>query len=116
MSKLSYLQGRSKIFQIGEIELELKPLKLDDLNLFIIGENATQKEQTELSLKLIDKVLKESVSDSTEEERKNIGMEYMEPLMEAIMEINGLKNQKRSGLDAIRTRQEASQIKSQSSR
>ena len=40
----------------------------------------------------------------------------MEPLMEAIMEINGLKNQKRSGLDAIRTRQEASQIKSQSSR
>ena len=114
MSKLAYLQGKSKTYKIGEIELELKPLKLDDMNLFVVGENATQKEQTEMSLRLIDKVLKDSVPDSTEEERKSIGMEYMEPLMEAVMEVNGLKNQKRGGLDAIRARQEAIQAKSTS--
>lgn len=104
MSKLAQLQGKPKVFKIGEIELTIKPLKLDDMKLFTIDKNASVKEQTESSLKLIDKVLIDSVPDSTEEERKNIGLEYMEELMKAIMDVNGLKG-KESALDAIKTRQ-----------
>ena len=105
MSKLNALQGKSKIFKIGEIELELKPLKLDDMNLFNVDKNASIKEQTESSLKLVNKVLLESVPDSTEEERKGIGLQYLEELMEAIMDVNGLKDQRGNPIDAIKARQ-----------
>jgi len=114
MSKLSALQGKSKTYKIGEIDLEIKPLKLDDMGLFTIDQNASAKEQTESSLKLIEKVLTDSVPDSTEEERKGIGIEHMEELMDAIMDVNGLKDKKGSGLDAIKARQ--AQIKAAKSR
>jgi hypothetical protein len=105
MSKLSALQGKPKVYKIGEIELELKPLRLDDMNLFTVDKDASAKEQTESSLKLINKVLADSVPDSTEEERKNIGLEYMEELMNAVMDVNGLKDQKGSAIDVIKARQ-----------
>jgi len=104
MSKLSQLQGKPKTYKLGEVDLEIKPLKLDDMNLFTMDQNATSKEQTENSLKLIHKVLTESVPDSTEEERKNVGIAYMEDLMNAIMDVNGLTEQ-RSKIDAIKARQ-----------
>src|SRR3990167_4421691 len=91
MSKLASLQGKSKIFQIGEVELELKPLSLRDMDLFTIDKNASTKEQIANSLKLIDKVLLDAVPDSTPEERQNVGIKHMEILMDAIMEVNGLK-------------------------
>lgn len=110
MSKLSQLQGKSKTYKIGEIDLELKPLRLDDMKLFAVDANASVAEQTESSLKLIDKVLRESVPDSTEEERKSIGLEHMQELMDAVMDVNGMKDQKaRTVKDAIEARR--SQIK-----
>jgi len=113
MSKLSQLQGKSKTFTIGPIELEIKPLKIDDMNLFITNKEACAKEQTENSLKLIDKVLSDSVSDSTPEERKNIGLEYMEPLMNAIMEVNGMSKDDVTGniSDALEARKAQIQAK-----
>ena len=108
MSKLAQLQGKSKTFKIGEIELDLKPLRLDDMGLFMTDSNASSKEQAENSLKLINKVLADSVPDSTEEERKSIGFQYMEELMEAIMEVNGLKD-KVNIKDVIKARQAQSQ-------
>lgn len=105
MSKLAQLQGKAKTYTIGGIELEIKPLGLDDMYMFTIGKEASPKEQTEIPLKLMDKVLKESVPDSTPEERKSIGIEYMQPLMAAIIEVNGLKDQKGNALNAIKTRQ-----------
>lgn len=112
ISKLAQLQGKPQTFKIGEIELELKPLKLDDMNLFTIDKNASAKEQTESSLKLIDKVLTDSVPDSTPEERKGIGLEYMEELMNAIMDVNGLKDKSGSVTDAIKARTAEIQAKS----
>lgn len=104
MSKLSFLQGKSKKYIVGTVELELKPLSLGDMDLFTIDQNTSAKEQAENSIKLIDKVLTDSVPDSTPDERKNIGIQHMEELMNAIMDVNGLKDTK-SGLDAIKTRQ-----------
>ena len=45
---------------------------------------------------LISKVLKEAVPDATDEEINNIGMQYMQELMDAIMDVNGLKEQRGS--------------------
>src|SRR3990167_8172261 len=105
MSKLSLLQGKSKVFQIGEIELELKPLRLGDMDLIAVDKEGSIKEQTENSLKLIDKVLKDSVPDSTEQERKDVGLEHMEDLMDAIMEVNGLKDKNKVTIkDVIKAR------------
>ena len=104
MSKLSYLQGKSKVFQIGEVELELKPLSLKDMDLFTIDKNASTKEQIANSMKLIDKVLLEAVPDSTPEERQNVGIKHMEVLMDAIMEVNDLKD-KVDAIEVIKARQ-----------
>lgn len=104
MSKLAYLQGKSKVFTVGEIELELKPLSLKDMDLFTIDKNASTKEQIANSMKLIDKVLLEAVPDSTPEERQNVGIKHMEQLMDAIMEVNGLKD-KVDPLEIIKARQ-----------
>jgi len=105
MSKLSQLQGKPKVFKIGEIELEIKPLSLKDMELFTLDDKSSQKEQTENSIKLINKVLRDSVPDATEEEIKNIGFIYMTELMDAITEVNGLKKDKVSPLDVIKARQ-----------
>lgn len=111
MSKLSGLKGKSKVYQIGEIELEIKPLSLADMDLMNISEKLSPKEQQEETIKLITKTLKDSVSDATDEEIKNIGVQYMEELTNAIMDVNGLKeNNKRANLlkdriDAIKSKQ-----------
>ena len=106
MSKLSELQGKSKTYTIGTIELTLKPLSLTDMDLIDVDESASIKEQMKSTLLLIDKVLLEAVPDSTPEERKGISLNHMEPLMNAIMEINGMNKEKSMGaLDAIKARQ-----------
>jgi hypothetical protein len=106
MSKLSELQGKSKTYTIGPIELTLKPLSVTDMDLFNVDEKASSKEQMKSSLLLIDKVLLDAVPDSTPEERKDIKLAYMEPIMKAIMDVNGMNKEKTVGaLDAIKARQ-----------
>ena len=90
MSILNQLHGKPKTYLVGGIELELKPLRLDDMSLMAIDQNATQKQQTEASMLLIKKTLKESIPDATDEEINNIGFQYIEELTNAIMDVNGL--------------------------
>lgn len=113
MSKLTALQGKSKVFKIGEIELELKPLGLEDMSKFSINENSSIEKQSEASVGLVKKTLKDSVPDATDEEISNISFKYMEELMKAIMDVNGLKKDDSTIgniKDVIKARQ--SQIKS----
>lgn len=103
MSKLNQLQGKPKTYKIGEIELELKPLNLDDMGLFDL-ENP--KEQMKATKEIIKKTLKAAVPDATDEEINNIGMNHMEKLMEAIMEVNGLSGKEKVNIkDVIKNRQ-----------
>ena len=88
MSRLAQLQGKGKTFKIGGIDIPLKPLSIDDLKLLSIDDNAPMKEQIEMTNKLISKVLKEAIPDATDEEIKNISLERLTDLMNAIMELN----------------------------
>ena len=109
MSKLSLLQGKGKVFMIGELELELKPLMLDDLELFNVDEKASAEEQMKVAKAMIAKTLKVSVPDATDEEINSIGLNYMTELMEAVTEVNGLKEGRRVSIkDVVK----AGQVKS----
>lgn len=115
MSKLSQLQGQPKKYKIGEIELELKPLGLDDIENFAIGDNATPQEQSKASINMIKATLRRSYPDATEQEISDIDIiKHMEELMNAITDVNGMgKGQSQTSRmkDVIATRQ--TQAKSQ---
>jgi hypothetical protein len=101
MSKLSALIGKAKTFEIGGISLDIKPLSIEDMDLFSLNESASKEEQVAVSKKLITKVLKESVPDATDDEIKQIGVNYMAELMNAIMEVNGMNDQKNPAMKKI---------------
>ena len=101
MSKLSLLNCKGKTYNIGGIELELKPLDLDDMGLFNSNENMTPKEKLMVGLGLIRRTLKKSIPDSTDEEINSISMKYMNEFMEAIVELNDLEEDS-SKLDKIK--------------
>ncbi len=108
MSKLAALQGKSQTFKIGDVKLELKPLTVDELELFSIDENAPVEKQMESSKKLISTILRKSVPDATEDEIKGISLEHLNDLMTAVMKLHNLE--KSSGMqkiqDVIATRQD----------
>lgn len=88
MSDLSKLAGKAKKFQIGEIEIAIKPLSVADMDLMMkLGKEDTQTEATK---ELLDKVLKDSFKDTDENEISRISIEYLQKIMEAIMEVNGM--------------------------
>lgn len=90
MSKLAALQGKAQKFKIGEVELELKPLTVDEIELFSIDDSVPLDEQMKQTKKLMTKVLKNSVPDATDDEINNISLEHLEPIMNAIMKLHNM--------------------------
>ena len=88
MSKLSNLVGKSQTFTIGEVELELKPRNLDDID--VIMDLSDDSKRSEAMKLLISRTLKDSVPDATDEEISNIAFQYFKELTEAILKVNGL--------------------------
>lgn len=108
MSKLSALQGKPQVFNIGGTQLELKPLTVEEIELFTLDENASMVEQMKTSKALISKVLKNSVPDTTDEEINKISLEHLQDLMDAIMKLHKFSGEtsKVQGIkDAIKARQ-----------
>ena len=90
MSKLDRLFGKSEVLVLEDIELDIKPLKVKDLQIFLdMGE--TEKRATALE-KLIRKVLKEAIPDTTDEEIDAVSLAYFPKLTEVIMRVNGLED------------------------
>ena len=92
MSELSKLVGTGKDITLGEITIHIKPLTVNSVPILMSMSSENPKEQAEAMNGIIAKTLKEAVPDATDDEIKNIGVEYMMPLMEAIMSINKLDN------------------------
>ena len=91
MSKLSQLQGKGRMFKIGDVDLELKPLTVDELELFSIDDKSPIEKQMENSKKLISSILRKSIPDATEDEIKGVSLEYMNDLMKAITELHKIE-------------------------
>lgn len=90
MSQLSNLMGKSKVYKIGGIELEIKPRTLKDLDIVIgLQDESTRVENMK---KLISSTLRDSVPDATEEEIETISFKYFKELSEAIVDVNGLND------------------------
>ena len=88
MSKLSKLLGKSKTFTLGEIELEIKPRTLNDIDLIMdMGDDAKKGQAMK---ELITRTLKDAVPDATDDEIDQIAFEHFKVLSEAIVEVNNL--------------------------
>ncbi len=88
MSDISKLLGKSKTFTIGEIQLEIKPRTLKDIDLIMnMGDDAKRADAMK---ELIRRTLKDSVPDATDDEINNIAFEHFKVLSDAIVEVNGL--------------------------
>jgi len=88
MSKLSNLVGKPKTFTIGGQEIEIKPRTLKDIDLLM--DLTKEEKRAEALKKLISITLKESITDATDEEINQVGIQYFKELSEAIVEVNGL--------------------------
>jgi len=93
MSELSKLAGKAKKYKIGDIELLLSPRKLEDIDLlFALGEENSNEARSKALKELISRTLKEAFPDATDEEIANIGFQHFKELADAIIDVNGLKN------------------------
>ena len=112
MSKLSQLQGKAQTFKIGEVELELKPLTVDELELFSIDDKASMEKQMESTKKMISAILKKSIPDVTEDEIKGISLEHLKDFMDAVMKLHKLEGDTK--MDKIKNAIAARQDKTKS--
>ena len=92
MSRLSKLMGEAKEVTIAGEIFNLKPLPIKHMNLIMQLEN--EKTRAEALMKIIKTTLVDSVPDATEQEVETIGLKYFQELTDAIMEVNGLKDDK----------------------
>ena len=89
MSELSKLLGTPEKVTVGGVEFEIKPLTVGDLEL--IGNIDSDKPSSESLMKLIEKVLRDSFPDATEDEIKNFPLEHVAELSDHIARVNKLK-------------------------
>ena len=90
MSKLSNLLGKSKTFKIGDIDLEFKPLKFENMDLLAKLDNPESR--VEAMKEIIKITLKEAVPDATDEEIEKMGITYLMQISNAIADVNGHTN------------------------
>ena len=121
MSKLAQLQGKGQVFKIGGVDLELKPLRIDEIDLLSIDEKSPIEEQMKVTKKLINKVLKNSIPDATDEEINNISLEHLQDIMDAITKLHKLSGDARDSRmqkfkDGIKAKQQSKGITTESSK
>lgn len=96
MSKLGQLIGKAKKIKIGpegkELEIEIKPVTVSDMDLMM--ELGNEKTRLVATKKLINKIIKDSVSDATDEEIEKLPVGYTTKIMETLMKVSGIESEK----------------------
>ena len=92
MSELSKLVGKGKKVQLGEIEIEIKPLTASSMPEFIELTNLDVKIQAAAMKKLLKQTIKNSIPDATDEEIDNMPMQYLSVIMTTMMEVNKVED------------------------
>ncbi len=91
MSRLSNLVGKSQTFTIADVELEIKPRTVEDIDL--IMDLADEAKKAGAMKELVKRTLKDAVPDATDEEISAIGFEHFNEITKAIVKVNGLDQQ-----------------------
>lgn len=90
LSKISTLAGKSRMFKIGEIELEIKPRTLKDIDLIMALGEKELNVRSDAMKELIKRTLKDADKDASDEEINQVALRYFAELSKAIVEVNGL--------------------------
>ena len=118
MSRLSRFQAKTKEVEIDVVDedgnkvkekVKITPFKAKDIDLLMAM--SVPEKQTEATKLVLKKVLKENYPDFTEEEFNNMGYNFVNQFMEAILDVNGLGEEssvKSKFLEEIKAKQEAS--------
>jgi len=93
MSKLEKFLAKSKKYNIAGVELEISPLSIQDIHLIVDLEKP--EKQAETMKELIRVSLKRAIPEATDDEINQIGMRHLKELMEAIIDVNGLAQDKK---------------------
>ena len=88
MSRIERLLAKPKEYDIGGELITFYPMNIKDLPLIVKMSDETKK--AEAIGEMIRKSLKRSVPDITEEEIDNLPFEYLQKVIQAIMEVNNL--------------------------
>ena len=113
MSKLDKLVGKGKEIEIGGIHIDIKPLTVSSLPLLMkVGDEENKEAQANAVQELVNRTLKDSIPDCTQEEIDNISLEHLTKIMEAIMEVNQLEGtDNKEFLDKIKAKQNVGRTK-----
>jgi len=97
MSKISNFTVQSQKVKIGDFEIEIKPLTLEDMDLILDLKN--KQTEAEAKKKLIKKILKSNYPDATEKEINTFPLRFCELIINAILKMNIIENEESSKLD-----------------
>ena len=108
MSELSKLARKPKKEKIGDIEIEIMPLGVSDMDLM---DKIKKDTPTSEMIKVMKDIIKKSVIGATDEEINAMSLEYMISLQEAIMRANNIDDKdisaKKEELAKIKVEQDA---------
>jgi len=115
MSRLSRFQARPKEVKLkvqdeegkeAEETIKITPFKTKDIDLLV--DMGKPEKQTKATKEVLKRVLKENYPDFTEEEFENMSYNYVNQIMEKILEVNGLGDEssvKSKFLEEIKNKQ-----------
>ena len=89
MSGLEGLVGKPQTKVIGEVELTLVPLTLEDFDIVMKAASDNAKEQMEGTKELVKRTLEKSYPDVTNP-MGTIGLEHMTEVLNFVVLVNGL--------------------------
>jgi len=93
MEKLTDVKIRSKIYQIGGIELELKARPFEDIDLLAKLNSPEMDVRLDAIKRLTIRTVQEALPDDTDEKISIFIMNNLTAISDAVMELNNIKTQ-----------------------
>ena len=91
MSDIKNIIGKSKEYTIMSETFTLKPLSVKNID--ILMDMQSENTKTRGIKNLLVAYIKQAFPEATNEEREDVGLDFMNKLMDAAMDVNGLNNE-----------------------
>jgi hypothetical protein len=92
MSEIGDMLGKPKVFDIAGKKFSVSPSTMEDIDLILDLSGEDIQARKKAMKELITKVIKSNFPTSTDEEIKTLPLEVIGKIVEAIKEVNGMKN------------------------